>query len=630
MAKLMMIGAGILIVLGVCASGIGIIVPGYVNNEITSQVEDALILKDNPDKDDDSFDEFFAEPDLDEDTPTYISYHFYNITNGAEVMAGSADPIFAEIEGKYTVRKVKEKIQYTGADVPIDYQSDKFVTYGGSTYYIEENSTLSGDEWIVQFNPVYYGVLANPLIGGNEMNLVASVASDALNQTFYGLAAGIATAQSITLTQAIPLAEGHWGNLSLIPAMNATGYEAAAYVLTKYSIYLGLSTEQVDNILFNPLYPVTNATGLGAWLTFVDLNDYNTLNALYAPDTNSNMTVQQIDLLTEYFLYVGQSTIYDTLRAGFIAKRTIHEWLFDFSDPFALINAGFVSNDTSYLDEKIVINTGTDDINNIWQEVIHWDKDIVDFTNDGGKTLNTSLWKVAEEIGGTDATRFAPDVEDDNVLQIFNTDTWRKLNLTYVKDVQHKDIDMLRFHLQYEHFLPDLNYYQTIPGYANMSQARSGVPIFLSLPRVFNNSLDNPDYDLNGEELDIVIDVEPITGLVMNAHKRLQMNLGISTDMLYYLAGMNTTAGALLGLHSGFNVTYADDSSANVPFAPIFWGDEHGQISDDDVADFKNKVYDIQEFGEMIGLIGLIGGPTLIFTGAIMAVVNYTKVPKPE
>ncbi|MFX1511075.1 MAG: hypothetical protein ACFFCQ_00600 [Promethearchaeota archaeon] len=632
MVKPSMIVAGILIIIGILAAGIGIFVPAYVDSQITSEVKDALILKNDPEDDDDPFDEFFAEPDLEEDTPIYISFHFYNITNYDEVINGTTAPVFEELDGDYTIRKVNTPHQYTGADIPTGYDSEEYIVYGEDSVhiYVAEESNFTGTENIIQFNPAYYAVLA---VAGSEQNLAVSVTASIVNGTIYQMAGEFLASAGNDFAVALQMAEAQYGNLTYAAP---SGVEAAAYVFNAHAYYLNFSQAWMHHMLYTPNIGITNATMLGYWLInaqyyilsgFANATAYAALNTPFAAAIGQTFTPQQIAYFTEYLQYVMDNSakdyIYDSYRAGFIAKRTIHEWMYSFIDPLAGQLTAFQSNNSAYTSEKIVMNTGTEDIDEIWQEEAHWDEAIDSFTTDDGKTL-TGLWVEDETISGTDAANFAPDVDKDEKLVIFNTDTWRKLDLSFVREVTKKDIDMYRYHLDYEEFKVNPNYYQYLAGFANMTVARGGLPVYLSLPHAFNNSEDHPDFDTKYEDLDIIIDVEPISGVVMNAHKRLQMNLGISTTELYFpLKDMPTAL--------GFTVNYADGTSVdNFPFAPIFWGDEHGIITDADAKKFRDDVYDIQEIGEMVGLIGLIGGPIFIFAGAIVAVVNYTKYNKPE
>lgn len=59
-----------------------------------------------------------------------------------------------------------------------------------------------------------------------------------------------------------------------------------------------------------------------------------------------------------------------------------------------------------------------------------------------------------------------------------------------------------------------LQYFQTIPGFANVTQFWDGVPIFISLPNMNGvpDELKAKGMNMNGQRDISIFDVEPITG----------------------------------------------------------------------------------------------------------------------
>ncbi|XP_076446440.1 lysosome membrane protein 2-like isoform X2 [Babylonia areolata] len=217
---------------------------------------------------------------------------------------------------------------------------------------------------------------------------------------------------------------------------------------------------------------------------------------------------------------------------------------------------------------------------------------------------NTSLsfWNssIANSLNGSDGTLYPPFVDKSQALYLFSSDLCRSLEIQYSKEYGLKGIDVYRFIVPPMTFAnvsvnPDNEGFCTpstncLPaGLLNASVCRDGAPVILSLPHFLDGDPDvrNRVFGMNPNrtEHQSVIDIEPMTGVVMNAAKRLQLN-----------AYLNKTA----------DIKDLEKLSDYVVL-PILWLSESATIDDKSAKDFKSEVLLAVKVTEAVqyGLIAL-------------------------
>ncbi len=295
-------------------------------------------------------------------------------------------------------------------------------------------------------------------------------------------------------------------------------------------------------------------------------------------------------------------------NAGLVVSRTVEEWLFTGVDWLVLqqdpsrSKVGIFDDveDEAEAEEvgtdRWTKRTGKDDIEEVGQ--------ILEFNGEN----RVYFWEKEENIRGTGGTQFAPGVEKDEELEVFTSDMMRVIKFEYVKDVTKKDIDMLRFTFVEETWEPNDNYDMDTEGLINLLAVR-GSPVMLSKPHFLDADDDLRD-DIKGIDSpakkndEFFIDVEPTTGLVMNAHQRIQVNIEVDT-----LDEWNTEHRDLV--------------------MPIFWYDEFGTITDELAEEFVELVYGNEELKENVPIWFLGLGAGLCIPGAALMtsqVVKYRQV----
>ena len=336
------------------------------------------------------------------------------------------------------------------------------------------------------------------------------------------------------------------------------------------------------------------------------------LTTAFNTEAGSSLAPGEFGGLLTYLKHVyDQFVINATLNpifaagGGLISTRTPTEWLFKYQDPLLtfLKDNGIVSDASGNVFSNPPLTelataanastadtykTGGDSLDNVGQYV-KWN----------GLSEIQGIWLAPEVIKGTDGTLFHPDVKKTELLDVFTSDLMRVITFEYQKDVKVEGINLMQFVLTQATLAVNANYFQTVKGLANMTSA-AGVPLFLSKP----NFLDadptktsdlvggmNPDAALH----DTFLDVEPITGAVLSAAKRLQLN---------------------------FQVGAGDVFTSNVTksYVPLLWVDEGGTITPSLANDFKAAVYGAQRLEQVAQWGGPAIGIILLMSAAVMMV----------
>lgn len=165
----------------------------------------------------------------------------------------------------------------------------------------------------------------------------------------------------------------------------------------------------------------------------------------------------------------------------------------------------------------------------VYRKVPHW----------AGEYCNT--------INGTDGSSFHPQVKRSETLYIFNTDLCRSLFLDYEMDSSVRGIPTYKFVVPRRFFQAPANEPENecfctqkaglsdllcrTDGILDISKCRKGAPIVLSAPHFYNG---DPALRANVSGLrpnklrhETFLEIEPLTGLVLNAARRIQINVQV-------------------------------------------------------------------------------------------------------
>ncbi|MHA2273411.1 MAG: hypothetical protein ACXACI_16260, partial [Candidatus Hodarchaeales archaeon] len=487
MGKLLMVVGIIVLVLGGLVTVVGgFIAPMVIDGMVKDGLKDALIIEEEDIDEPWLFDAnlnvitegdewLYNGPENTEAAPTYDSFYIWNITNYNPLTNSFVGgvPDYEEV-GPLVCRKVDNKsIVEEGTFWWMEDAEEGTIIFREASWYLlnETGSTISLTDTVYTWNPLYRTYcqtgLFNTLLENmltmagislpkSETEVFFSLGQNLLNGSIYQMAEGLMQATpALSLSAALGMAQQQWGNLTIAPT-GLDAYEAAAFVATYLNGTLNMTATQVNSFLnnSNTNYAVgVNATALGAFnATYTDPTYAATWAALY------NLTTTQVTYLGTFVntYLLAQVVPGYMYQNGFslVAKRTVEQLLFNYNDPLLEANTALLDNDTAFNRGKI-INVGTKDIDKIWEEY-----------SDDGLMKWTVGWE--EEVAGTDATHWAPGVEKDDTLLVWNDNTRRQLDFVYLADSEVAGIKTLRFHLDPEEFKPNSKYHQYIHGMANM------------------------------------------------------------------------------------------------------------------------------------------------------------------
>jgi len=290
-------------------------------------------------------------------------------------------------------------------------------------------------------------------------------------------------------------------------------------------------------------------------------------------------------------------------NSGTITTRTAEDWLFEANDTavynrFEYHNEGTdishvnlfdnccnqTEAENTYLEHKsYTIRTGHDNPS--------MSRQIVEY---GGHST-VDLWETPEDIHGSLGMYNPPGTNKENPPTIFNPDLMRVIDMEYVGTSSIHGVRLKRFTFAPETFTSNENYYMDTDGLINCKSIERfrGMPVLISKPHFLDteSSVQNSVVGLNPEREshETYIDVEPVSGVTMNAHQRVQVNFNLSSD------------------------TYFTESDTTI--MPIMWYERSGEVPEDLAARFTDEVYPAQLIQGSILTGGMTIGIALTFAG---------------
>lgn len=274
----------------------------------------------------------------------------------------------------------------------------------------------------------------------------------------------------------------------------------------------------------------------------------------------------------------------------------------DLDDVFGLFHKNNASNDGEY-----VFFTGQQNYRD-FSRVDMWK---------GESSLN---WWTSDEcnmINGTIGTAFHPVITKNDMLYIFSSDLCRSLYTVYEEDVTVKGITGYRFVPPSSVFAnltvnPD-NAGFCVPagnclgsGLLNVSVCKEGAPIIMSSPHFYQAdekfAQDVFGMTPNKEEHQTAIDINPLTGVVLQAAKRLQINVYVEQIP-----------------------TFSQTGNVRTVVFPVAYLNESATI--DDTAAQKLKAIGVQQ-NVVENIPFMLIGLAIIVGGIFMFLVCQQKVPE--
>ena len=317
--------------------------------------------------------------------------------------------------------------------------------------------------------------------------------------------------------------------------------------------------------------------------------------------------------------YLANESVYLTDTAdNWLFKGIRLKWLdslnhdgVDFEDQPPDNTFGFYYKKNNTWDERadgiMTISTGADgDFDNIGK-VLKWNK---------RSEVNFWKGKSCNAVRGTDGQFFHPNVQKDEILEIFAPDLCRTLAIEFIKTTSIRSIELYRFGISSSFFKPiDYNdetkcycvkrsheakqKFCKLGGVIDVSSCRKK-PIVLSTPHFYNG---DPSLRQSVEGLspsaanhDTFIDIEPMTGSVLRVRRRLQVNVE-------------------MGPTEGFQDSrFLRDKIIH----PFVWMDQSIVVPDEIAQKLENKLTKIVRMIRILCYAALITGPIILVATLIL------------
>lgn len=253
----------------------------------------------------------------------------------------------------------------------------------------------------------------------------------------------------------------------------------------------------------------------------------------------------------------------------------------------------------------------------------------------------------ANRIWGTDANAFGRPITGDK-LAVFISDIYRSCFLQYEKDENWNGVTTRRFHIQSKDLEnatanpENAQFYAYGPSGLENTTAATGIPVFVSFPHFLHGDprlvAAVEGLSPNAAEHESNLDMEPQTGLLTAAHKRLQVNYEMVdkifpstspedaklaaqlctnlTDTIQFLESKGlippniTLPGCELTIFTELFTCFGAPVEwkmydGNI-FFPYGWVDESFQLPDDDADDIHDSLFFIDDLGVQVQFWSLI------------------------
>lgn len=257
----------------------------------------------------------------------------------------------------------------------------------------------------------------------------------------------------------------------------------------------------------------------------------------------------------------------------------------------------------------------------------------------------------ANRIHGTDANAFGRPITSDK-LGVFISDIYRSVFLQYVEDEDWNGVTTRRFGIQSKDMdnstdnPANAQFYAFGPSGLENTTAATGVPVFVSLPHFLHGDdrlvAAVEGLNPNEAEHESNLDMEPQTGLLTQAHKRLQVNYQM-LDKTFPITKPDTidlAHSVCRNISLIISLIDAQPNATQIPlpdcnmtmfntlftcfgtpvdwkmyngevFFPYGWADEHFKLPDSDADDIHDSLFLIDEIGAQIQFWSLIAAGIL-------------------
>ena len=244
-------------------------------------------------------------------------------------------------------------------------------------------------------------------------------------------------------------------------------------------------------------------------------------------------------------------------------------------------------------------------------QVIEWD----------GQTAS-DVWGTQVAVEGSDGTQVQPALAGydasnlQNDLNVWSAEALRPMTMSYLKDMTRYGVNSRRYLLSNLARYEEHSDRETPLNLIDLRKARDGLPLYLGFPHFQSGMISTIRDGVIGlqtaaaNEYDSVLDVEPITGMVMNSRTKFQYNLKIERTSIWY---------------SDVLVPHCDADADCALYLPLYWSSREGAISFGEARQFKKQIYEQLELKKKIPT-GCFFVGTLAMGGSFVSAVQGIRV----
>lgn len=418
--------------------------------------------------------------------------------------------------------------------------------------------------------------------------------------------------------------------------------------------YLGLRQNPTYSALLNqPFIAATNGTNAGQLYAYL----YGYLGQMF---TGHPLTRDAMGISTEngglFFRTSIRSILFGVQKDGSPAMTAQNSQLRAVSlgrelgaQPFAAYLDDYRSQ---YTNRKFILNTGRNDIYKIGQYEAYqgvsrfwFNCELVDpynlttcSTAAGRATNDWQIYGEPENLVGTSnnlqSTPFAVRNQDPiPSLTLFIPEISRNVHLNYTSERTVKGIHLRTYTIDERHLVANIAGYNvtTNPlknepryytarapnGMAWAFGVFGGTPLALTLPHMLNVDPNvtsritgqNPDPELHTT----AISIEPITGLTMQAQKRLQSNFRITRSELNW---------------NNYYANIFNGAGSDEVYVPYYYVDEHNTVEDQDADYYKDNVGKALDLGDAFQIVGCVVGGFFLIVCIVLLVLFFRRGTK--
>jgi hypothetical protein len=232
----------------------------------------------------------------------------------------------------------------------------------------------------------------------------------------------------------------------------------------------------------------------------------------------------------------------------------------------------------------------------------------------------------ANIIAGTDATAFHPFIKKGEAMLVWVNSLLRKVLLTYKEEVVHRGITTYRHIIDPAELDPAVTsnqegYFMWAQGWLPSPPNETSMPVNFTKALLLdaNKSLVEVDGlpEWSRDDCETFLDIEPLTGTLVNVHKRIQVNVDLNEYrwVMPDIWKKNVPEWNRIGVFATAHPTYL----------PVFFLDQHMALPDKIINDLKNSVFIPLLLAKVLGGLAVAVGLVMVLAAIVVRILAVRR-----